>query len=199
MPRLRKHLGLDRVQLALFLIASLFLGGCGGTGPRKQQGAQHPAAGQPLLFLDLEPLTGDGAAITEESLKGRVTLMNFWATWCPPCRIEFPHLAAVTKKLSSESKFQFLSVNTDDETLEEARELAKKFLLEQGVSHPTWVDPTRGTWAGLAQHFGASGIPLTVVIDAQGIVRGIWNGYQRGDEVAMEALVRELLAAELLH
>ena len=180
-------------RLTLLLITSLLLSGCGGSGPRSQSGAQHPAAGQPLIFLDLEPLTGDGVAITKESLAGRVTLMNFWASWCPPCKIEFPHLAAMTKKLSSESKFQFLSVNTDEEELEDARELAKKFLLEQGVSHPTWVDPTRGTWAGLARHFGASGIPLTAVIDAQGVVRGLWNGYLRGDEVAMEALVRELL------
>lgn len=183
-------------RLAVLLLVGVFLSGCGGTGPRKQQGAQHPAAGQPLLFLDLEPLTGDGATISNSSLAGRVTLMNFWATWCGPCRLEFPHMATLVKKLSAESKFQFFSVNTDDETPAEARELAKKFLLEQGASHPTWIDPTRGTWSGLAQHFGVSGIPLTIVIDSQGIVRGIWNGYVRGDEAAMEALVRELLQAQ---
>lgn len=188
-----KTLGLGTAHLALLFLVCLMLSGCGGSGPRSQSGAQHPAAGQPLIFLDLEPLTGDGAAISKESLAGRVTLMNFWASWCPPCKVEFPHLAAMTKKLSAESKFQFISVNTDDEELEEARELAKKFLLEQGVSHPTWIDPTRGTWTGMAQHFGASGIPLTVVVDSQGVVRGIWNGYLRGDEVAMESLVRELL------
>jgi len=181
------------LHLLLLLFVSKFIVGCGGTGPRTQQGAQHPAAGQPMVYLDLEPLTGDGQAITKESLAGRVTLINFWATWCPPCKVEFPHLAAMTKKLGAESKFQFLSVNTDDESIDDARELAKKFLLEQGVSHPTWVDPTRETWAGLAQHFGASGIPLTIVIDSQGIVRGVWNGYLRGDEIAMETLVRELI------
>lgn len=167
--------------------------GCSGTTPRAQQGAHHPSVGQPLISLELEPLTGNSETITKDSLQGRVTLINFWATWCPPCKLEFPHLAAVAKKLSSESKFQFISVNTDEETIENARELAQKFLLEQGVSHATWVDSTRGTWSGVARQFGATGIPLTIILDPQGIVRGIWNGYHRGDELAMEALVRELL------
>ncbi len=181
-----------RIEYLLLTATCLTLiTGCGG--PRSQQGAGHPAVGQPLLFLELEPLTGGGAAITQDSLKGRVTLMNFWATWCGPCRIEFPHMATLVKKLESEPRFQFISVNTDDETPEEARILATKFLLEQQVSHPTWTDSTRATWGGLAQQIGAGGIPLTLVFDSQGVIRGIWNGYQRGDEVAMEALVRELL------
>jgi cytochrome c biogenesis protein CcmG, thiol:disulfide interchange protein DsbE len=196
MNKITKAMPMPAWPLILALFTGLLAGGCGSSGQRAQQGAQHPAVGQPLVFLDLEPLTGEGTAITKESLLGRVTLINFWATWCPPCKVEFPHLAAMTKKLSGESKFQFLSVNTDDEEPAEARALATKFLLEQGASHPTWIDPTRGTWSALAQHFGASGIPLTVVIDSQGIVRGMWNGYMRGDEVAMEALVRELLSSQ---
>lgn len=193
MSKFAKARGLGLMLFLAHFTAVLAASGCGDAGPRRKQGAQHPAVGQPLLYLDLEPLTGDGTTMTKESLHGRVTLMNFWATWCPPCRMEFPHLAAMTKKLSSESKFQFLSVNTDDETLEDARELAQKFLLEQGVSHPTWADLSRGTWAGASRQFDASGIPLTIVLDSEGIVRGIWNGYVRGDEAAMEKLVRELL------
>ena len=178
--------------LLLFAIGVVLLPGCGG--PRPKQGANHPAIGQPLMFLELEPLTGAGTSITAASLKGRVTLMNFWATWCGPCRIEFPHMAAMAKKLSTDPKFQYLSVNTDDESPEDAKILAAKFLVEQHADHPTWIDSTYTTRKGLgAQLSWSGGIPLTLVMDGTGTIRGIWNGYVRGDEVAMETLVRELL------
>jgi thiol-disulfide isomerase/thioredoxin len=194
MPQFVKAHSRCAVKLPVLIIALLIVGGCGGTGSQRQQGAQHPGVGQALMYLELEPLTGDSVPMTKQSLAGRVTLLNFWATWCGPCKNEAPHLAALSKKLNSESKFQFLSVNTDDEPLAEAEELAKKFQLEQGVSNPTWADPNARTWQSAARQFQTTSIPFTVVIDTQGIVRGIWIGYVRGDEVAMEKLARDLLA-----
>jgi cytochrome c biogenesis protein CcmG/thiol:disulfide interchange protein DsbE len=185
------------IHVGLFLLlamSAVLLPGCGGS--RANQGAQHPAVGQPLLFLELEPLTGTGTPLTLASLKGRVTLMNFWATWCGPCKIEFPHITALAKKLSTDPKFQFISVNVDDETLAEAKVLAEKFLLEQRADIPTWADVTTRTRLGLGQQFWTGSIPLTLVIDRSGTIRGIWNGYMRGDEVAMETLVQELLGAQ---
>lgn len=185
-----------RLGLLLFVaIGAALLSGCGGQ--RANQGAKHPAVGQPLVFLDLAPLTGDGVPLTQAALPGRVTLMNFWATWCGPCRVEFPRMAAMTKKLSADPKFQYLSVNMDGAAPADTREIVEKFLTENQANHPTWTDSAGITSKGLAEQISWPGtIPMTVVIDSQGTIRGIWNGYVRGDEVAMEALVKELLNAK---
>lgn len=179
--------------LLLLAVGTLLLPGC-SRAPAKR-GANHPGVGQPLMLIDLQPLTGAGAPIVNESLKGRVTLMNFWATWCPPCKIEFPHLAALAKKFSADQKFQYLSVNTNGELSGSERTNAvASFLLEQHADHPTWDDSSDITSKVLREQIAWNGnIPLTVVIDATGTVRGIWNGYDRGYEVEMETLVRELL------
>ncbi len=68
---------------------------------------KHPAIGLPLVSLSLDPLTGNGKALDKSSLAGKVTLINLWGTWCPPCRIEFPHLAVLESKLKGENEFFF--------------------------------------------------------------------------------------------
>ncbi len=186
-----------RLKLLLLLaLSAVLLPGCGAK--RAPQGPSHPAIGQPFLLLDLQPLTGGGAPINKDSLKGRVTLMNFWATWCGPCKIEFPLMAAMAKKLSADPKFQYLSVNMDGAPGEQPTNVVENFLREQHADHPTWTDPSGATIGGLAHLLGKEdndsiSIPMTLVIDGTGTVRGIWIGYDRGYEKEMETLLSELL------
>jgi thiol-disulfide isomerase/thioredoxin len=58
--------------------------------PGGNQGANHPAVGQPILLFELEPLTDATTPLSRADLQGKVTLVNLWATWCGPCEEEFP-------------------------------------------------------------------------------------------------------------
>jgi len=96
-----------------------------------------PAIHQPLPAL--EPLTRTVQPITLEELQGRVTLINFWATWCPPCLLEFPYILDLEGKFHAEPDFRLLSVSCGagvPEDLQELRANTRVFLkrIETAVS-----------------------------------------------------------------
>jgi thiol-disulfide isomerase/thioredoxin len=151
------------------------------------RGERHQAVGQRLAVVDLQPLTGDASPVTTNDLQGKVTLLNVWGTWCPPCAFEFPYLAAIWQKFNDNKEFQYLSVSCrhDGEevaNLEELRDETAAFLASQRVDHPTYYDPGYST-----PHPGDStreslelvgaftGYPTTVVFDRDGIIRGVWE------------------------
>jgi thiol-disulfide isomerase/thioredoxin len=151
------------------------------------RGDRHPAVGQTLAVVDLQPLTGDAKPITTSDLQGKVTLLNIWGTWCPPCAYEFPYLAAIWQKLHSNKDFQYLSVSCrhDGEevaNLDELRAETAAFLASQRVDHPTYYDPGYSTphpgdsTRESLELVGAfSGYPTTVVFDRDGVIRGVWE------------------------
>ena len=155
-----------------------------------------PAVGKKFAKLELQPLTGDGEAVTLDDLAGRVVLVNFWATWCPPCREELPHLAEIEKKFSDNGDFQLLAVchNGQKETIAEIREAARALLGEQGIDMPTYADPSGITRSALDQTVGFRSLPTTIILDRTGVIRGVWRGYSPGVEKGMEALITRLLA-----
>lgn len=155
-----------------------------------------PAIGKSLSTLQLEPLTGGGNPISAADLAGKVTLINFWGTWCPPCRLEFPGLAAITARLKTEPDFLYLSVSCGGEGNEDPVELESStaaFLEQQRVSHPTYWDPDERTRRALAQLGTMEGYPTTVLLDRQGVIRAVWSGYRRGMEHEIEQAAVELL------
>ncbi len=162
------------------------------------EGKNHPAVGHPLRELRLAPLTGNAKLETLESLAGDVVLVNFWGTWCPPCLLEFPHLADLRTRLIERPGFQLLFVSCgprDDRDVEELRWETQRFLNDKQFAIPTYYDPeftTRVALAELTESFDMS-YPTTVLLDGQGIVRGVWEGYAPGIEKNMEALVLEVL------
>lgn len=82
-------------------------------------------AGTRLLRLDLTPLTPTSPPLSLDDLRGKVTLVNFWGTWCPPCREEFPHLAAIEKQYRGHADFQFVSISLGLEQPEDIAELSR--------------------------------------------------------------------------
>jgi thiol-disulfide isomerase/thioredoxin len=151
------------------------------------RGEQHPAVGQRLAVVDLQPLTGNAEPVTAKDLVGKVTLLNVWGTWCPPCAFEFPYLAAIWQKFRTDKEFQYLSVSCrhDGEevtNLDELRAETVAFLASQRVDHPTYYDPDYSTpFPGDStreslEFVGAfNGYPTTVVIDRDGVIRGVWE------------------------
>jgi cytochrome c biogenesis protein CcmG/thiol:disulfide interchange protein DsbE len=97
--------------------------------------------------------------VTSSSLRGTPVVLNFWATWCVPCRKEMPDLQAVHKLFGS--RVAFLGINNRD-----SRRVAIKFLGETGVTYPSGFDPD----GQIAAAYAVVGMPTTVYISADGMV-----------------------------
>ncbi|MBI1743588.1 TlpA family protein disulfide reductase [Candidatus Acetothermia bacterium] len=149
----------------------------------------HPDISVPTLgYLapDFELLNTDGKKIKLSDLRGKPVLVNFWATWCPPCRKEMPDLQAFYTKHSD--KIQLLGINWGEETDE-----IKKFLAEFGVSYPNVIDQN-GKMFVLYQ---LTGLPTSFFVDEAGVIRGVWLGLMTAAdiEVAFEKTTRALEGA----
>jgi cytochrome c biogenesis protein CcmG/thiol:disulfide interchange protein DsbE len=142
-----------RIVAVVFLFALL-----GAASP--PQGA---AVGSPAPAF--APMSLNGAALPKRRPGGKVTVLNFWATWCPPCRAETPDLVAAYAKLHAQG-VDFLGIDTT-----ETGPIVKTFLSAKGVPYPSVL-------AGPAAYnaYGIAYIPTTVVVDAAGIVRARWIG-----------------------
>ena len=126
----------------------------------------------------------DGAQVSLASQKGNVVMINFWATWCVPCRQEMPHLQALYERYSSLG-FELLAVNVEKNNAEGAR----KWLEETPVTCPLLFDPNNeGTTLYKVQT-----MPTTVLIGRDGTMRFIHHGYKPGYENDYQTQVRALL------
>ena len=159
--------------------------------------------GKPMPEIRLGGLTGSDRAICSEDLAGSVVLINFWATWCGPCRIELPHLAKLEKKFSSREDFLFLSVSVGPaesaDQLAALRQETLDFLAGIDLDIPTYADPGNATidrFYDLAFDVelpSGGAVPTTIVLDRQGIIRGVWIGYGPGVEDQVEEAVSQSL------
>ena len=111
---------------------------------------------------DFTVIDMDGRAVSLHSLAGKPVIVNFWASWCPPCKAEMPDFEAAYKKYGSE--IQFMMVNMTDGGRETV-ETAKKYIADQGYTFPIYFD----TEQEAAYTYGVSAIPTTYFINAQGI------------------------------
>lgn len=102
-----------------------------------------------------------GMKVSLEQLKGRPVVMNFWASWCGPCKMEHPVLEWGSREFGNQA--QFLGV-----VFEDTEDNAKQFLSQMGASFPQLVDPR----SRVAVDYGVAGVPETYFIDAQGTIRG---------------------------
>ncbi|MGN6605264.1 MAG: TlpA family protein disulfide reductase [Ginsengibacter sp.] len=99
----------------------------------------------------------DGKIITADSLKGKVVLINFWASWCPPCRAEMPSLNKLYNDLKNDEHFVFLFIN-EDENIENAR----KFISKNNYSIPLYFR------LNVPTEIFSGTLPTTLVLDKQG-------------------------------
>jgi peroxiredoxin len=125
----------------------------------------------------------DGTNLRLHEQRGQVVLMNFWATWCAPCRQEMPHLNRLYDKYRA-SGFMLLGVNVDDDA-RKAADVAAKL----GVKFPVLLDTDKR----VSRAYDVNAMPSTVVIDRDGKLRHTHRGYRDGYEDLYERQVRELL------
>jgi cytochrome c biogenesis protein CcmG/thiol:disulfide interchange protein DsbE len=134
----------------------------------------------PAPEFNLPDLARDDARIALKSFRGRPLVVNFWASWCEPCRDEAPEIVRTARTYTK--RVGFLGVNILD-----GREEALAYINEFEIRYPS----VRDTRAVVAKRYEVTGAPETVFIDARGNVVGKYIGAFRRGELAK--LVRELL------
>ena len=141
--------------------------------------ALAPAATAPDFTLR----TVGGPNMRLQEQRGSVVMINFWATWCGPCRQEMPHLNRLYEKYRA-SGFVLLGVNVDDDA-RNATEVAAKL----GLKFPVLLDTDKK----ISRLYDLATMPSTVLIDRDGKVRYMHRGYLAGVEADYDKQIRELL------
>lgn len=146
----------------LGLAAVLTAGAC--TGPSLDAPA-GPGVGRQAPDLRLESL--DGHQVSLADYAGQVVLLNFWATWCPPCEEEIP---AIEKAYQAHRDDGFVVLGINDG---EALEVVRAFAGELGITYPVLIDKHRD----VAAQYRRRGLPLTVIVDRDGVIQVRHEGY----------------------
>lgn len=138
--------------LAVVAIAATSVG-----ATRSNHAGATSVGGRPAPAFDLPRLGIDGERVRLADLAGRPVVINFWASWCVPCRREMPALQAAAEKLGG--RVAFVGVNHQD-----GRTPAAEFERKVGVAYPSGYDPD----GVVALDYGLVGLPTTVLVDAAG-------------------------------
>jgi peroxiredoxin len=141
--------------------------------------AVSPGAPAPAFTLAAR----DGGNLSLADLKGQVVMINFWATWCGPCRQEMPLLAQLHDKYEPLG-FTMLGVNVEPDSA-----AAVTWLKGVPVTFPILFD----TDSAVAGRFGVEGMPSSVLVDRNGQVRYVHRGYKPGDEAKYADMIRSLV------
>jgi thiol-disulfide isomerase/thioredoxin len=146
--------------------------------------AEQLAVGEAAPALVLPVMTGaDTPDLDLASLAGKVVYLDFWASWCGPCRLSFPQLEQLRQELG-ERGFEVLAVNVDEFEVD-----ARAFLEELPVTYPVVRDGSGETPA----RFGILGMPTGFLLDRDGVVRAVHQGFRRGDGEKLREEILDLL------
>jgi peroxiredoxin len=143
--------------------------------------ASSDIVGQSAPDFALKSSTGENLRLSE--YRGDVVMINFWATWCGPCRQEMPLLDDLYAKYQRVG-FTLLGVNIDDDSRR-----AMKMIEDLGVSFPVLFDETKS----VSKLYEVEAMPVTVLVDKQGVVRHVHHGYKPGYEEKYLTEIRSLL------
>jgi len=170
------HLTLRSPSLAsgAAIVAAVMLVAFAGFAARAAEPAPAPDFALPAM---------DGSELRLSELKGQVVMVNFWATWCGPCRQEMPLLQQLHAKYEPLG-FTLVGINVEPDSAG-----ALTWLQKAPVTFPILFDRQNQ----VAERFGVQGMPSSVFIDRAGKVRHVHRGYQPGDESKYADIVRSLV------
>ncbi len=160
--------GLAKVFTLAFVL--LVLGACSKSGA-VEIGSKAP---------DFTLTDTDGNRVSLSDLSGKVIILDFFASWCPPCRMEVPDFIAITKEHGSEN-FAMVGIAVEDVNA------AKSFASKMGINYPVLVDDRKVS----AVYGPIRSIPTTFVINRDGNIAKIYIGYR--EKAVFESDIRELL------
>ena len=131
-------------------------------------------------------LRGLNSTVNLSKFRGRVVYLDFWASWCTPCRKSFPWMNAMQKQYGKYG-FDVVAINLD-----ENRELATQFLKQTPANFTVAFDPSGRT----AESYSVDVMPSSFLINRKGELVAVHKGFRKGDSAALEREIRELLASK---
>jgi len=144
--------------------------------------SQHPAAKDFLL-----PLLGQPQQLSLSEQNGKVVYLDFWASWCGPCRQSLPLLNELRQDLHNNgmsNDFEILAINLDDSAAD-----GLSFLQQHPVDYPVLHDPAGST----SDDYGVRGMPTSYLIDRQGKLRAVHQGFKPADIDGIRSAIEQLL------
>jgi cytochrome c biogenesis protein CcmG, thiol:disulfide interchange protein DsbE len=170
-------------------LAAAWLGtGCvaGSAGPAVSAPAgEGGLVGNPAPDFSVAPVTGAKGEVSLKALHGKVVLVDFWGTFCTPCKSSFPKLQALNAKYAT-AGLQVVGISEDEA---EDRGKIPAFASAYGARFPIGWDEDRA----ISQRYQPETMPSSFLIDRKGIVRFSHVGYHAGDEVQIEKEIQDLL------
>jgi thiol-disulfide isomerase/thioredoxin len=177
MQRNRRH------SLAAILSVAVGLGATWVAAPDAGANATAAKAAANAPAPNFSLASRGGGSLSLAQYKGQVVMINFWATWCGPCRQEMPLLDAMYKKYKPMG-FTLIGVNVEPDS-----KAADGFLAKVPVTFPVAFDPD----SKVSTLYRVQGMPSSVIVDRKGNVRVVHKGYRPGDENAYLDHIRKLL------
>ena len=166
-------------RLIIYGIVALCLLGLYVAGRRTAQTAKPAASGNAAPDFTVTDIDGKKFALSDS--KGKVVLLDFWATWCTPCRAEIPHFVEMQQKYGPQG-FQVIGISMDDDA-----KPVKEFYRQFNMNYPVAVGDDK-----LAQSFGGVlGLPVNFIIDREGRIHAKYLGAT--DVSVIDKAVSELL------
>jgi len=176
------NLELSRRRAVTIVSLLAALGAVSCTDAQSAQGESHPLLGNPAPAFALDSVNGKGKVSTG-ALAGKVVILDFWATWCEPCKKSFPHLQDLNTKYKA-SGLVIVGMSEDDD-----KSGIAGFGSSFGADFPLVWDNNKAVGA----KWEPGSMPATFIIDRKGLVRFLHRGYHDGEEVDIEKEVKSLL------
>jgi DsbE subfamily thiol:disulfide oxidoreductase len=155
---------MSRIKTTILATLAVILGLLSACVAGSSQEEIQTATPKPPIDLTLKNLEGHTVQLSD--LRGQVVLVNYWASWCSPCRDEMPILDDFYKAHQSKG-FTLIAVNVS-----ESAEDAADYVREHGYSFPVWSDPPGDTMIEL----GINGLPASLLLDEGGRIERVWMG-----------------------
>ena len=172
-------------RLFILFWALLLSASCASRGDNTATGDGRVEVGLPAPAYATVSLEGDSVSLAQQ--KGKVLLLNIWATWCHPCRDEIPELRAIHNRYRDRGlELIGVSVDTDgtDETI-------RMFMKDFQMTFPIWRDPDER----ISTQFLAVGVPATFLIDKEGILRWRTTGPIAPNDTSLTSAIERALGS----
>jgi peroxiredoxin len=170
------------LMLAVMAVAACGSGGAEGGGATSPSAAKHELLNNPAPDFAGDSVNGKGK-ISLAQWKGKVVLVDFWATWCEPCKKSFPKLEELRVKYAS-AGVEIAAISEDDEA-----NGVKEFGANHGAKFPLLWDKDKS----IANKWHPPNMPSSFIVDKKGVVRFVHLGYHDGEEKEIESELKGLL------
>ena len=152
-----------RMSGIFVMLVSFFVIGCMGGGAERVSAAGGQISQE--QYFTLKNLEGESVSLQKELKSKKAVLINFWATWCPPCREEIPDLIKLQKERGG-ADFTILGVDVG-----EAAKQVSSFVESNGINYPVLLDADQS----VAEKYNIVGIPTSILVNSEGKVLGTYH------------------------